>query len=33
MWAWADGEGCVAPGQRERNVQLGKRLDALEEEL
>ena len=28
-----NGEGCAAPGQRERNVQMGKRLDALEEEL
>ena len=28
-----NGEGCAAPGQRERNVQLGKRLDELEEEL
>ena len=28
-----NGEGCAAPAQRERNVQLGKRLDELEEEL
>ena len=28
-----NGEGCAAPRQRKRNVQLGKRLDALEEEL
>ena len=28
-----NGEGCAAPGQRERNVQLGKQLYKLEEEL
>ena len=28
-----NGEGCAAPAHRERNVQLGKRLDELEEEL
>ena len=28
-----NGEGCATPGQRERNVQTGKRLDELEEEL
>ena len=28
-----NGEGCAAAGQQERNVQLGKRLDELEEEL
>ena len=28
-----NGEGCAAPGQRERNVEMGTRLDALKEEL
>ena len=28
-----NGEGCAAPGQRERNVHMGKRLDMLEEDL